>query len=85
MPPPPRKYGLIRGLLSDNDSMMVNSPLIRPYFFGGLALGGPLRFPLHKAPAKSDEIKSLPRTVFVATMVDILPFGLTNSVLTRWT
>ena len=39
---PPRKEGLIGGLLRDNDmTMMVNAPLIRPYFRGGGIRGYP--------------------------------------------
>ena len=43
MPPPLRKYGLIRGLSSDNDSMMVSSPLNQAFFsLGGWHWGVPL-------------------------------------------
>ena len=38
---PPRNKALIR---PHSGTMVVNSPLIRPYFLGGWHCGGPLRF-----------------------------------------
>ena len=40
---PPRNKGLIR---HSEGKPMVNKPLIRPYFLGGVALGGVARIPL---------------------------------------
>ncbi len=37
-PNAPKKEGLTKGLGRDNDSMMVNNPLTRPYFPGVVAL-----------------------------------------------
>ena len=43
MPPPPRNKALIRPY---EGKPMVNSPLIRPYLLGGVALGGGPKIPL---------------------------------------
>ena len=37
--PPPRKEGLIQALLK-NYGMVVNTPLIGPYFLGGCGMRG---------------------------------------------
>ena len=46
-PPPPRNKALI---WPNQGTMVVNSPLIRPYFLGEVAFGVPLRFPRRIPP-----------------------------------
>ena len=56
--PPPRNKALIRPYYG---KPMVNSSFIRPYFLGGVALGGSLRFPWYEYTYRMMPVISLGR------------------------